>query len=48
MGRERDVAMGKFDGKTVIVTGGVSGIGEGITRAFLDEGANVVMNCLPG
>ncbi|MDR1045417.1 MAG: SDR family oxidoreductase [Candidatus Adiutrix sp.] len=40
--------MGKFDGKTVIVTGGVSGIGEGLTRAFLGEGARVVMNCLPG
>ncbi|MDR2946184.1 MAG: SDR family oxidoreductase [Candidatus Adiutrix sp.] len=40
--------MGKFDGKTVIVTGGVSGIGEGISRAFVAEGANVVMNCLPG
>ena len=40
--------MGRFDQKTVIVTGGVSGIGEGVTRAFLNEGANVVMNCLPG
>ena len=40
--------MGRFDGKTVIVTGGVSGIGEGVSRAFLKEGANVVMNCLPG
>lgn len=40
--------MGKFEGKTVVVTGGVSGIGEGISRAFLEEGANVVMNGLPG
>ncbi len=40
--------MGRFDGKTVIVTGGVSGIGEAVTRAFLKEGANVVINCLPG
>ncbi len=40
--------MTKFEGKTVVVTGGVSGIGEGISRAFLNEGANVVMNGLPG
>ncbi len=40
--------MGSFDGKTVIVTGGASGIGEGISRAFWGEGANVVVNCLPG
>lgn len=40
--------MGRFDGKTAIVTGGVSGIGEAVTRAFLKEGANVVINCLPG
>ena len=40
--------MGRFDGKTIVVTGGVSGIGEGISRGFLGEGANVVMNCLPG
>ena len=40
--------MGRFDNKTAIVTGGVSGIGEAVTRAFLREGANVVVNCLPG
>lgn len=39
--------MARYDGKTVIVTGGVSGIGDGTTRAFLAEGANVVSTCLP-
>ena len=34
--------MGQFDGKVVIVTGGSQGVGIGITRAFLDEGASVV------
>lgn len=33
----------RFDGKTVIVTGGASGIGETTARAFADEGANVVI-----
>jgi len=40
--------MKKFENKTVIVTGGVSGIGEAVTRGFIKEGANVVANCLPG
>lgn len=40
--------MKRFEGKTAIVTGGVSGIGEAITLSFLNEGANVVINCLPG
>lgn len=40
--------MSKFTGKTVLVTGGASGIGESTTRAFVAEGANVIINCLPG
>lgn len=40
--------MKRYEGKTAIVTGGVSGIGEAITLSFLKEGANVVINCLPG
>ena len=34
----------RFTGKTVIVTGSSSGIGEGIARRFAAEGANVVLN----
>lgn len=36
--------MERFTGKTVIVTGSSSGIGEGIARRFSAEGANVVLN----
>ena len=36
--------MQRFTGKTVIVTGSSSGIGEGIARRFASEGANVVLN----
>lgn len=34
----------RFTGKTVIVTGSSTGIGEGIARRFHAEGANVVIN----
>lgn len=36
--------MDRFKGKTVIVTGAGSGIGEGAARRFAAEGANVVLN----
>lgn len=36
--------MNRFSGRTVIVTGSSSGIGEGIARRFAAEGANVVLN----
>ena len=35
--------MRRFEGKTVIVTGGGTGIGEAICHRFADEGANVVI-----
>jgi 3-oxoacyl-[acyl-carrier protein] reductase len=36
--------IGRLDGKTAIITGSSSGIGEGIARRFADEGASVVTN----
>ena len=35
--------MGKLDSKTAIVTGGYTGIGKAITRAFAAEGCSVVI-----
>jgi NAD(P)-dependent dehydrogenase (short-subunit alcohol dehydrogenase family) len=35
--------MGQLDGKVCIITGGGTGIGQGIGRAFANEGANIVL-----
>jgi DNA-binding CsgD family transcriptional regulator len=34
---------GRFDGASVVVTGGARGLGRGIAAAFLRQGANVVI-----
>lgn len=34
---------GRLEGKTAIVTGAGLGLGEGITRKFVEEGANVLL-----
>ena len=36
----------RFDGKTVLITGGARGIGRGIGEAFMAEGANVCVTDL--
>lgn len=33
----------KFEGRTFFITGGVSGLGEGVARLFVSKGANVVL-----
>lgn len=35
--------MGRLEGKTAVVTGGGTGVGRGIARCFLEEGARVVL-----
>jgi len=37
------MAKPRFDGQTVLVTGGSSGIGEGLARTFVDLGAKEVV-----
>ena len=40
--------MGRLSGKTAVVTGGASGLGEATVRLFADEGAHVVVADLQG
>ncbi len=37
------MAISRFDGRVVIVTGGASGIGKATVKRFIDEGATVVL-----
>ena len=33
----------KLEGRTFFITGGVSGLGEGVARLFVSKGANVIV-----
>lgn len=43
MPNDHNSHVGRLAGKTAVVTGGASGIGEGTVRRFVDEGARVVI-----
>src|SRR5689334_15502773 len=45
---KRETAMGKLEGKNVIVTGASKGIGRAIAIRFAEEGANVIINYRTG